>query len=130
MTPTRDVMPMSRTPSYDVVVTAPPRIETRAEIWVLDELPYPLPRILQVGVILEALIGGAWQLLGGKIVNVTVHDPDGAWYSEWGQYTEADNWSWQEFMVLNRGTWTFKVSFAGDDEYEPCELTRAVPVVD
>ncbi len=111
------------------VTTPPPhKIETRADIWVLDEIPGPPPRLLQVGVILEALIDGAWQLLGGKRVYITVYDPDGAWYGRWEQYTKADNWSWQSFMVPRFGTWTFKVSFAGDDEYEPCELTRAVQV--
>lgn len=102
-------------------VPPPPPLETRCDIWVMDLAP---GQIANVGIILEALIAGTWHLVGGKIVDVTVYDPDGNWYTGSGYPTLPDNWSWGEVYIDRPGVWTFKVSFPGDGEYGPSELTR------
>ena len=107
--------------SKSITITAT-RKETRADVWVRDLIPNQTARVC---VLLEALVDGAWQPLPEKTVDVVVYDPDGAWHAGWGEYT-GTSWACRGFIANRSGTWTFVVSFAGDDEYLPCSYTREV----
>lgn len=103
----------------------PPKISTRADVWVRDLIPNQTARVC---VLLEELVDGTWQPLPEKTVDVAVYDPDGAWYAGWGE-TTGTSWVCRGFIADRSGTWTFVVSFAGDDEYLPCSYTRKVTAV-
>ena len=107
--------------SKSITITAT-RKETRADVWVRDLIPNQTARVC---VLLEELVDGTWRPLPGKTVDVTVYDPDGAWHAGWGEYT-GTSWVCRGFIADRGGTWTFVVSFAGDDEYLPCSYTREV----